>query len=351
MGPPNPNHTGRLRGAAPETPVRRGPLRLVWRTLSKAGRDNVFAQAAAAAFWQTLSLPPLLLGLLGSLGFVADWFGPEVVDIVHARIIQFSATVFSPDVVDQIIGPTVSDILTKGRGEIVSVGFLLSLWAGSSALASLVDSITMAYDQYLVRHGVWQRIFVLLLYLVSLIVTVLGMPILALGPGWLPTLFPAGWQDNVVSLIHVVHYPAAGLLLILALATLYKVALPRKLPWYRGLPGAILAVVVFLCSSVGLRLYIGWVTSTGYTYGALATPIAFLLFEFCLGMALIIGAHFNSVIQEMWPAGMTRSQRRRWNRLELRRVAQRIHTEEGYSAWRAEDDVLSIPEQQEQRDG
>jgi len=30
----------------------------------------------------------------------------------------------------------------------------------------------------------------------------------------------------------------------------------------------------------GLRVYLRWITSTGYTYGALSTPIAFLLFAF-----------------------------------------------------------------------
>ena len=317
-----------------DTPVRRGPLRLIWRTLSKAWWDNIFSESAAAAFWQTLSLPPLLLGLLGSLGFFDDWFGPAVVDTVHGKILAFAHTIISEDVVDQIIGPTVADILTKSRTDIVSVGFIMSLWAGSSALASLVDSITLAHNQYTVRHSVWQRIFALLLYLVSLMIAVIGLPVVALGPELLPSLFPPPLQDDIAWLIQSFYYPATAIGLVLALATLYKVALPRKLPWHRGLPGALLAMIVFLCSSVGLRLYITTITSTGYTYGALATPIAFLLFAFFLGMAIILGAQFNNAIQEMWPAKMTRTERRRWRRLEMRRHAQRMHTEEGSRAWR-----------------
>ncbi len=104
------------------------------------------------------------------------------------------------------------------------------------------------------------------------------------------------------------------MLLVVALATLYKVALPRKPPWYRGLPGAALAMVVFLLASVGIRVYLIAIGRTGYTYGALAAPIAFLLFTFFIGLAIVIGAHFNSAIQEMWPARL--SPRRRWFRLE-----------------------------------
>jgi membrane protein len=110
-------------------------------------------------------------------------------------------------------------------------------------------------------------------------------------------------------------------MLVLALATLYKLALPRKLPYYRGLPGAVLAMIVFLLSSIGLRLYISWITTTGYTYGALATPIAFLLFAFFIGLAIVLGAYFNAAIQEMYPARMTKRQRRRWRRLEMTKAA------------------------------
>lgn len=313
----------------PSRPARRkGPLLLVGRTLSKAWNGNIFSEAAEAAFWQTLSLPPLLLGLLGSLGFIGDWFGENVVRQAHDKIIAFSDTIFSDSVVQQIIAPTVDDILTTGKGEIVSVGFLISLWAGSSAMSSFVDAITVAHDQYGVRNEVWQRIFALLLYLGSLVLLVIGLPIIAIGPDLLPEFFPDDWKPTIASWLSVLYYPTVAVLLVLALATLYKLALPRKLPWHRGLPGAVLAMVIFLLSSVGLRFYISWITTTGYTYGALATPIAFLLFTFFIGLAIVAGAYFNSAIQELWPAKMTRRQRRKWRRLEMERLKERIQAEE-----------------------
>ncbi len=304
-----------------ESPSRRGPLRLLKRTWVKAWGGNLFSEAAEAAFWQVLSLPPLLLGLLGSLGYVAQWFGQDVIDSVHGSIIEWSQTAFSNNVVDDIIKPTVEDILRHGRGEILTVGFLISLWAGSSAMSSFVDAITVAHDQYGVRNEVWQRIFALLLYLAALVLLVIGLPILALGPDLLPKLFPVAWRPDISYWVNAFYYPAIGVMLVLALATLYKLALPRKLPWHRGLPGAVLAMVVFLLASIGLRLYISWITTTGYTYGALATPIAFLLFTFFIGLAIVIGAYFNAAIQEMWPARMTRRQRRRGRRLEMTRAA------------------------------
>ncbi|WP_199443233.1 YihY/virulence factor BrkB family protein [Umezawaea beigongshangensis] len=319
------------------SPVGRGPLRLVARTLHKAWRGNLFSEAAEAAFWQVLSFPPLLLGLLGSLGWVADLLGPEIVNAVQEQIIAFCRTIFSADVVSDVIEPTVEQILTTGKGEIVSIGFLISLWAGSSAMSSFVDAITVAHDQYGVRNEVWQRIFALLLYVASLVLLIIGLPVLALGPELLTTFFPDSWEPTIASWVGTFYYPGLGVLLVLALATLYKLALPRSLPWHRLVPGAVLAMAVFLLSSVGLRLYIRWITTTGYTYGALAAPIAFLLFAFFIGLAITFGAHFNSAIQDMWPAKMTRRQRRRWRRLEMERAAEKIRSDESEQRWSAAD--------------
>jgi membrane protein len=315
----------------------------VVRTAGKAWYGDIFSEAAEAAFWQTLSLPPLLLGLLGSLGFVGEWFGSDVVTAVHDRIIGFCRTVFSTNAVQDIIEPTVNSILTVGKGEIVSVGFLISLWAGSSAMSSFVDAITVAHDQYGVRNDVWQRIFALLLYLCGLVILVVGLPLLAIGPDLLPEFFPPAWRPTVTSWVSALYFPTLGVMITLALTTLYKLALPRKLPWHRGLPGAVLAMVVFLLSSVGLRVYLNWITKTGYTYGALAAPIAFLLLMFFIGLAVVGGAYFNSAIQELWPAKATRRQRRKWRRLEMERASERLRSEEGRTLWERSTTPLRRP--------
>jgi membrane protein len=323
--------------------ARRWPLRLISRTAVKAWDDSFISMSAQAAFWMTLSLPPLLLGMLGSLGFVTSWFGPAAVAAAQREIVRLASGVFSADVVNQIIRPTVSDILTQGHSSIVSVGFVISLWAGSSALASLVDSITAAYHQYTVRHPVWQRLFVVLLYAVALIGSVLVLPLTALGPDLIPALLPSAVRPTVAQLVNIFYYPGLGILLMIGLATLYHVVLPIKLPWHRGLPGALLAMVVFLVTSTALRLYISSVTSTGYTYGALAAPIAYLLFCFFIAMAIVLGAEFNSAIEELWPARPTRRDRRRGRRLLMARVAARIRP--------ANDEPPQSPPDQEQPSG
>ncbi|MBO0875145.1 MAG: YihY/virulence factor BrkB family protein [Pseudonocardia sp.] len=295
--------------------------RLMVRTLSKAWDDGIFAMAAQAAYWETLSLPPLLLGLFGSMGYVAGWFGPESLISVQHGIIRFANTIFSREVVTQAIEPTVVDILNRGRPDLVSIGFLIALFAGSSAVSSLVDSITFAHEQYSVRHPVWQRIFALLIYLVALVVMVVTLPLVTLGPELLGKILPSSWTPTVLNLINMFYTPAVVVVIVLGLTTLYKAALPRSLPWLRLLPGALLAMLVFAISATGLRIYISTITRTGYTYGALATPIAFLLFAFLIGFAVVLGAQLNNAIQEIWPVHPSERRHRIQTKLGIRKLA------------------------------
>ena len=93
---PGPTHAGPADAGPSDPPARRRRGRkLVTRTLVRAWDDNIFSEAAAAAFWQTLSLPPLLLGLFGILSYVGDLYGPDTVTAVQEQVVDLVGRVFS----------------------------------------------------------------------------------------------------------------------------------------------------------------------------------------------------------------------------------------------------------------
>jgi membrane protein len=292
----------------PLKPSRHHIPHLMRRTLSKSWDDSIFSESAQAAFWCALSLPPLLLGMLGSLAYVAPLFGPDTLPVIQDQLISTAGRFFSRNVVNEIIAPTVRDIVKGARGEVVSLGFVISLWAGSSAISAFVDSITEAHDQTPLRHPVRQRFFALGLYVIMLLFAIFSAPFVALGPRKIAEWLPDSW-DNVLAFG---YYPVLFLVLVVAMNILYRVSLPKPLPSHRLLLGSVVATVVFLVATFGLRFYLTWITATGYTYGALATPIAFLLFAFFLGFAIMLGAELNAAIQEEWPAPVTHARRFRW---------------------------------------
>ena len=289
----------------------RAPLQVLGRTLSKAWQDRILGLSAEAAFWQILSVPPLLIGLLGSLGYLGDLIGADTVLQIEERLLEASSEALTPGVVDSLVAPTLDDILRSGRLEVVSLGFLVSLWAGSSATATFMNTIVIAYDQRDVRGPIRTRLKALWLFIIGMIMAVLTLPLLVLGRETLVAFAPPDWRGTAGMLIDAVYWPLVLIGLLLALTSFFHVVLPHRLPWRRHLPGALLSLGFFLVAALLLRAYIGDILTTALPYGALAAPIGALLFCFFFGMAVLLGAELNTTIQERWPAPLRRHDPRR----------------------------------------
>ncbi len=306
-------------GPVPVAPpkVRHRWRKIVLRTLGKAWGDSLFGLSSQAAFWCALSTAPLLLALLGMIGFIVPYYFPAgTIDQVRDQVLLFLNTIFDEQVANNLVGNTVETILGQGQADVVSIGLVISLWAGSSAMSAFVESITIAYGQHEARHPVSERFFALGLYLLALLAGIIILPLLAIGPDYLPRLFPESWRGEVSNIVNLAYYPAIAIGLIFMLTVLYKVAPKHKHPWYRGVPGALLAAAVFIVASFGLRLYLSYVYSHGLTYGALATPITFLLFYYFVAMAIILGAQFNNAMLEYYPPRVSKRELRKWQRYD-----------------------------------
>jgi membrane protein len=304
----------------------RVPLQVLGHTLAKAWADRILGLSAEAAFWQILSVPPLLIGLLGSLGYLSAFIGEASVREIEDQLVAAAARALTPDVVDDLVAPTLSDILGSGRLDVVSLGFLLSLWAGSSATATFMNTTVIAYDQRDVRGPIRTRLKALWLFIVGMLMAVLTLPLLVLGRGVLVGLLPEDWQSTGMVLVNAVYWPVVIVGLLLALTTFYNVVLPHRLPWRRHLPGTVLALAFFLVAATLLRAYVADILITALPYGALAAPIGALLFCFFFGMAVLLGAELNATIQARWPAPLRRHDRRRRERraVKLQEEATRL---------------------------
>jgi len=280
--------------------VRRLPA-LLRRTVAQAWHDRVLGLSAEAAFWQMLSLPSLFLALVATLGYVSRWFGAGTVDRTEQQIESTLSKAFSQQVTEQVVHPMLHEVLHGGRADIISIGFVLAIWAGSSATATFVNTITIAYGMRDLRGAVRSRFLALWLFLGSVLFGVIVLPMMVLGPNLLKRSFPERWRPTVSNLVNTGYYPVLVLLLLLGLATLYHLAPPRRLPWRRGIPGAVLAIAVFLTGSVALRSYIRFILDHNHAYGTLAAPIAALLYFFILALGVLLGAEFNAAIEHMSP--------------------------------------------------
>lgn len=257
---------------------------------------RVTGLAAEAAFFTLLSIPPLLLCLAGTLGYLDEILGAGTIDKLKQDIVSAAGTVLSPSSIDQIVQPLLNGVFGNGRPDLISIGFLLSLWSGSRALYIFIDTITVMYGLDGKRGIVKTRLMSLGLYLGALLIGSLVLPLLVAGPG----LVVAAYRP-AAGVVSALYWPTTILLLIAFLTTLYHVAVPVSTPWREDIPGALVALVVLVVCSVLLRIYLISSVEGPSVYGSLAAPVAVLLWIGVVALAVLIGAAMNAAIDRRWP--------------------------------------------------
>jgi membrane protein len=297
--------------AAPP-PARR--LTVAWQlftaTIAKGWSDRVLGLAAEAGFWQLLSLPSLLLAVLGFIGYFSGALGPDTIQSLEDAIVRGAKHVIVPSSVDSTIRPALHRILVGGRADVVSISFIVSLWTGSSAMATYVNTITIAYGLRAHRNAVRSRLLALWLYFGFVAVGVVLLPLLVLGPSLIVKLFPDRWQHVVHTVTLIGYWPVATLITLALLTSLYHLAVPVRTPWRRALPGAMFALVFWLGGSILLREWLAWAFRSTATYGPLSAPVAVLVFLYLTALAILLGAELNAEIDRRWPLKATAEARR-----------------------------------------
>ncbi|WP_223166332.1 YihY/virulence factor BrkB family protein [Nonomuraea sp. SYSU D8015] len=261
---------------------------------------RVTGLAGEAAFFALLSLPPFVLGLIGVIGKLGAWLSPAMVEDVKKWVIDQSGLLFTDDAVNKVINPLIADVLSPNAAQqvsIISLGFLLSLWSGSRALYVYVDLISVAYGLGEERGIIRTRLMSFGLYVVGLLIGIIVMPILVVGPALLEGALP----DEYGVMVHVLYWPIVIVGSVLFLTVLYHVSVPIRTKWYRELPGAILALFLWIVCAAVLRAVLAAWFSPVSVYGSLAAPIALLLWLYITALAVLIGAILNAEVDRLWP--------------------------------------------------
>lgn len=276
---------------------------LLIRTARDAVADRVPGLAAEIAFYFLLSLPPLLIAVLGSVGYVGELFGIGVAEALLEQLVGAAGAVFSSDTMDEVVAPMLESLLEEGRGDVASFGIVFTVWSASRAMNVLLGAITIAYDLEHDRRAGWKRRgFAFALTIVAIVAGLVIIPLLVGGPRLAETLTrPLGVARALDVVWEIAYWPIVGAIAMLMVASLYHVGAPWRTPWRRDLPGAVLAMVVWLGGSAGLRWYASVTIEAEAAYQSIAAPLVVLLWMYVIGFALLLGAEFNAEIEKMWP--------------------------------------------------
>ncbi|MBO1757765.1 MULTISPECIES: YihY/virulence factor BrkB family protein [Dermacoccus] len=286
----------RARRVARRVPGLYAVCRLVLETLRQCMRYRVTGLASEAGFFALLSFPPLVYGLLGVMGYVGGALGGRTVDDIVRSIERYLEGILSGEALQNVVMPTLHDALEGGRPDVVSIGFLLSLWSGSRMINVIVDTISIMYGQGGVRGIVRARALSVTLYFVSLLFIGAVLPLIVIGPDLLGRMLPPG-----LLFLLTLYWPVVGAITIVGFATLYYIATPVRTPWVRDLPGAGFTLIAWVIISLFLRSWLSASVGGISIYGPLAAAIIALIWLYSLSIAVLIGAALNSAVARLWP--------------------------------------------------
>ena len=262
--------------------------------LRRAGRealdDNITDSAAALAYYAFLSIPALLLLVLGVFGLVAS---PEDVASLADRFASVApaeaATLFQESL-DRVVASQ------GGSVALVSVGAVLALWTATGAMNALMRALNNAYDREETRGFLRQRGTALAMLALAILAFALVFGLLVLGPHvsrWVGEA--TGLEGTVGWIWWAAQWPILVLGLLAVFATVLALGPNVDHPRWRFLtPGALVAVVLWLAASGLFAFYASEFGSYNKAWGSLAAVVIMLTWLWLSALALLFGAEVNA---------------------------------------------------------
>lgn len=269
---------------------------LIKRTAKEAIADDAMNLSAQQAYYFFFALFPALLTLIS----IASFFN---LDGLVQQVVQGLGSVIPRDVLD-IVRDQIRDISQSGRGGILTFAFLLTLWSSSTAMVSIATTLNAAYD--IIEERPWWKVRLTALCLtVGLAFFILvSMALVLLGPTAAEQLAARMNLGEAFTWTWLVlQWPLVLALVATGIAIVYYFAPDADQEWVWITPGSVLATVLWIAVSLGLKFYLANFANYNETYGTIGGVIVLLLWFWLSGLALLVGAEFNAEIEHASPYG------------------------------------------------
>ena len=268
----------------------RGWLDVAKRVKDEAKADNVSLMSGGVAFFAVLALVPLLVAVLAIWGIFAN-------PTDATRLIRDLASGL-PNSAQRLVTQQLRNIASRsgsGLGFTALFSLVLACWSASSGTKHLIEAVNVAYDEDEDRGFVKVRALALALTLGAILFLLVAIGLIAVVPS---VLSDAGVPSEVRVVVQVVIWPLLGVMMVLGLAVLYRVAPSRDDPKWRWVSwGAVIATVLWLVGSAAFALYAANFGSYDQTYGSLGGVVVLLLWLYITALVVVLGAEINAALE------------------------------------------------------
>lgn len=275
-------------------------LWLLRRTFVAAYEDNCFGIAKGAAYSFLLSLFPILTTLTAIL--------------IHANAESVVRVI--AEAAREIVPPGTEDIIlsrlrarSTGHISIPLLATLISLWAGSGAMMSLMEGFQAAYRIPSGRPFLKQRSMAIFLVLIAALPTVGASSLIIFGnrieTAVVNQIGLYEFNGPVELLWRFLRYLLAFGTTVLVTGLLYffgpnhrsepaQVKGSIGARFWRVWPGAVVATVFWLLATAGFAWYVHHLANYNLFYGSIYTVIVLIIWLYLVACVALLGCEFNA---------------------------------------------------------
>lgn len=263
--------------------------------------DDGWAIASHIALSTLMAMFPFLIVLTSLAGIL---FGSkELADQAVALLLQAW-----PSQIADPLGREIHKVLTTARGDILTVGAVLSVYFASNGVEALRVGLNRAYSVSESRRWYWLRLesigYTLIAAFTSLamgFLIVLGPLLIRTTRSHIPMIL-----DNE-QLLNVLRYGITAAALTIALFILHAHLPAGRRTFHQILPGIVFTLVGSLVSGVVFGQYLARFANNYVTmYAGLASVIIALVFMYFIAAIFIYGGELNAaIIKSRLPRGVS----------------------------------------------
>lgn len=293
---------------------------LLKRTIKEALDDQVFDLAAQQAYYFFFALFPALLFVISVASFFPLY---GLMDQVVAMLARVAPAEVITIVQDQLI-----ELSRQNSGGILTLAFFFTIWTSSGAMVSIISTLNTASDVTESRPWWKARLIAIGLTIGISIFILVSMFLILAGPAVAEHLADAMHLGPAFTWAWwVLQWPAVFLFVATAIGLIYYFAPDVEQDWVWITPGSVLATILWLAVSLALKLYYTLAPNAIATYGAIGGVMVLMLWFYCSGLAILMGAELNAEIEHASPYGKAPGERVPGEKRVVGHRAQRIYEE------------------------
>ena len=281
------------RGHNAEKPTqipKKGWKDIALRVKDRLTKDHVSIVSAGIAFYFFLAIFPAISAALSIFGLLME---PAEVEQQIEQLANFL-----PEQAHQMISNVLKKQSEKSGSSLgwsLVLSILFSLWSANKGSKAVFEGVNITYNVKVKRDFFKLTAVTLLFTIVGIIIGFIAIAMVVAYPALIDKI---GLPSALETIIQFLRWPILALIVMFALAAVYKVAPNRKSPKFKWTSwGAIIATALWLAGSLLSSLYVNNFGIFHETYGSFAAVIILMLWFFLTGFVILLGAEINSEME------------------------------------------------------